>query len=153
MGAICKALASPELVEKHFMSYIKMFSSDRSWRVRFTVAQQYDAVCLAAGAAATREELLPLYVELLRDVEGEVRNEAVAHVAAMCKIAGAKLFVEEVLPMVQNLVESDAHRLVRLGLTNALVSKEVIDTLGPVRESLFSLFFYPFFSSFFFLFF
>ncbi len=59
---------------------------DKSWRVRYNVAQQVPALCEVLGADLVHTELLPPFVRLLRDSEAEVRGAAAGRIAAVCRL-------------------------------------------------------------------
>lgn len=59
---------------------------DKSWRVRYNVAQQIPTLCEVLGADLARSELLPPFERLLRDNEAEVRAAASNNVAAVCRL-------------------------------------------------------------------
>ena len=59
---------------------------DKSWRVRYNVAQQLSQMCEALGPEVSRTELSPAFVKLLRDNEAEVRVAAAGKVSAFCKL-------------------------------------------------------------------
>merc|ERR1719276_823873 len=52
-------------------------AEDRSWRVRLTVAKNFDKLCAAFGPEIMAQDLLKCYTGLMRDNEQEVRKEAV----------------------------------------------------------------------------
>ncbi|RVX11211.1 Serine/threonine-protein phosphatase 2A 65 kDa regulatory subunit A beta isoform [Vitis vinifera] len=54
--------------------------ADKSWRVRYMVANQLYELCEAVGPEPTRSDLVPAYVRLLHDNEAEVRIAAVGKV-------------------------------------------------------------------------
>ncbi|KAL6558859.1 hypothetical protein OROMI_019209 [Orobanche minor] len=53
---------------------------DKSWRVRYMIANQLYELYEAVGPEPTRTELVPAYVRLIRDNEAEVRIAAVGKV-------------------------------------------------------------------------
>ena len=59
---------------------------DKSWRVRYAVAQQLPLLSESLGPARTQQELLPSFVALLKDSEAEVRVAAATRVASFCKL-------------------------------------------------------------------
>jgi serine/threonine-protein phosphatase 2A regulatory subunit A len=58
---------------RQLLPVVLKFSQDKSWRVRYNVAAQLVDLCDAMGADATRSDLTPVFVRLLRDTEAEVR--------------------------------------------------------------------------------
>jgi serine/threonine-protein phosphatase 2A regulatory subunit A len=51
---------------------VKKFAADKSWRVRYMVAQQLFELCESIGKDLAKTELLPSYEQLLMDNEAEV---------------------------------------------------------------------------------
>lgn len=69
-------LLSPEENAEHVLQVLKTMCGDKSWRVRYMVADKFVALSKAVGQDMAREELLAAYVRLLRDSEAEVRTAA-----------------------------------------------------------------------------
>jgi len=59
-------LLEPHDSRAHILPVI--VAQDKSWRVRYNVANQLSELCEAVGPENTRTELLPAYVKLLRDL-------------------------------------------------------------------------------------
>jgi len=88
---------------------IRGFATDKSWRVRYTVADQLVELCTSLGPKATVEELLPSFIRLLKDSEQEVRTAAAFKIADVTKKVtaipdGINVAVREILPAVRELV-------------------------------------------------
>jgi len=64
---------------------LRGFAVDKSWRVRYMVADQLADMCDALGPKATRNDLLPAYLRLLKDKEPEVRTAAAFKVSDFSK--------------------------------------------------------------------
>lgn len=125
------ARLTPKLNEEHMLASLRAFCADRSWRVRFTTAQSFGSICEGMGKEGCAAHLLPLYSELLRDPEGEVRSVASKHAVAVCGVVGGALFAEQVLPVMAGLVEMDQQRAVRLNLAQASVDASLVTDIGP----------------------
>lgn len=98
------------------------FAEDKSWRVRYMVADQLPELCDALGPAATRSDLLPAYVCVLKDSEAEVRTAAAFKVTEIIKRivglpaqggldSGMDYVVSEILPIVERLVTDSAQHV------------------------------------------
>jgi serine/threonine-protein phosphatase 2A regulatory subunit A len=87
--------------------------SDRSWRVRQSLASQLGAIGEILGAEAADQDLLPSLVELLQDPEMEVRQAATKQLALFADIISAEKFGQNVGPMINALV-NDGEPKVRL---------------------------------------
>jgi len=70
---------------------VQKFAQDKSWRVRYMVAQQLYELCEAVGPDLAMSELVPAYVKLLKDSEAEVRIAAAGKVAncASCAVTSS----------------------------------------------------------------
>ncbi|OSX70754.1 hypothetical protein BU14_0673s0006 [Porphyra umbilicalis] len=112
---------------------VRKFVADKSWRVRYMVADQLSDLCDALGARATRSELLPSFLRLLKDGEPEVRTAAafkVTHIARRVAalesgpdasdVAGAELLTRDMLPVVRELVR-DSSQHVRAALAGNIM--------------------------------
>lgn len=112
---------------------VRKFVADKSWRVRYMVADQLSDLCDALGSRATRSELLPSFLRLLKDGEPEVRTAAafkVTHIARRVAaleagsdetdVAGAELLTRDMLPVVRELVR-DSSQHVRAALAGNIM--------------------------------
>ena len=118
---------------------MQRFASDKSWRVRFAVAQHLFALCSVLGAAGTRSELLPAYVLLLRDPEAEVRITAAARVADFCALVGPEAAVQHILPCVKELA-GDVNPHVRAALAAVIAGAAPVLGKQATTEGLLPLF-------------
>ena len=75
---------------------VLQLADDKSWRVRWSVANKIIALCEAFGAAISRNQLLDSFTALLQDTESEVRTCAALHVTDMAKKVGADATVSKV---------------------------------------------------------
>jgi HEAT repeat protein len=127
---------SPESNPCHLkiIGIVRSFASDKSWRVRYMVADQLSELCAALGPRAAREDLLPAFLNLLRDIEPEVRTAAALKVTELTKRivalpplsnggdvdTGLKLAVRDILPIVRELV-TDNSQHVRAALASNIM--------------------------------
>lgn len=116
------------------IAMVRSFAADKSWRVRYMVADQLSELCAALGPQATREDLLPAFLLLLRDIEPEVRTAAAFKVTEITKRVvalppmpgsmdadtGVKLAVRDILPIVREHV-SDNSQHVRAALASNIM--------------------------------
>jgi len=114
---------------EHTVSVIKEAAEDRSWRVRLTVAKNFDSFCAAFGPEITAQHLMPPFIQLLKDNEQEVRKEAV-RVIEPCITMQVPLSTEQL----------QAHILphfATLGLDSAQsVRAALAQVLGPMASAL-----------------
>lgn len=112
---------------------LRGFAVDKSWRVRYMVADQLSDMCDALGPEATRKDLFPAFLKLLKDNEPEVRTAAAFKVSDFTKriIAlpppvdgetgtGLELVTREILPPIQELV-NDSSQHVRAALASNIM--------------------------------
>jgi serine/threonine-protein phosphatase 2A regulatory subunit A len=66
-------MLTPEESRQYLLTTLKSLGQDRSWRVRYMVATHFDELCEAFGESITREEMVTLFVSLIKDSEGEVK--------------------------------------------------------------------------------
>lgn len=64
--------------------YIKRFADDKSWRIRYLVADRVMDLAKAIGFESAKEVLLPYYAGFLNDTESEVRTAAVSRLKEFC---------------------------------------------------------------------
>lgn len=104
-------------------------AKDRSWRVRYVVAESFPDFQDAMGPELARTELSPMLVRLLRDQEKEVRMSAVEQLPFVCKgMATADrliVYTTNFCPYLNDLSQ-DTSQHVRVKLAGVLV------TIAPV---------------------
>lgn len=104
------------------------FSTDKSWRVRYMIATRLNDLCDALGPQATRCDLLPAYITVLRDNEPEVRTAAAFKVTEIVKrivalppkagaASGSDHVMHDIFPNVEQLV-TDSSQHVRAALAS-----------------------------------
>ncbi|CAN7079600.1 unnamed protein product [Brassica oleracea var. botrytis] len=136
-------LLEPQDCVAHILPVIVNFSQqDKSWRVRYMVANQLYELCEAVGPEPTRTELVPAYVRLLRDNEAEVRIAAAGKVTKFCRILNPELAIQHILPCVKEL-STDSSQHVRsalasviMGMAPVLGKDATIEHLLPIFLSL-----------------
>jgi len=116
--------------EQHTVQIIKAAGDDRSWRVRLTVAKNFDQLCMAFGSELTSTVLIPVLKKLMEDHEIEVRKEAV-RIIEPCLAQNAlsnDQLQKELLPCFQKLCDDPAQP-VRAALASVL--GPVVRVVGP----------------------
>ncbi|KAL5973971.1 hypothetical protein ACLOJK_030631 [Asimina triloba] len=121
---------------------VLFIAEDKSWRVRYLVANQLYELCEAVGPESTRADLVPAYVRLLRDNEAEVRIAAAVIMTKFCRILNPQLAIQHILPCVKEL-SSDSSQHVRstlasaiMGMARVLGKDATIEQLLPIILSL-----------------
>ncbi|KKA26041.1 hypothetical protein TD95_000342 [Thielaviopsis punctulata] len=120
------------------LTTLRRLIEDKSWRVRFMVADRFEAIAKAAGEDVFVRDLEPAFLKLLRDNEAEVRAAIAAQIPGFCRLMNKAAVVASVLPAVEDLV-SDSSQHVRValatqisGLAPILGKEDTIDLLLPV---------------------
>jgi len=110
---------------QHVVPVIRSAVEDRSWRVKMAIAKDYKELSVAVlGDRGQRsndilnQDLLPSFVALLQDNEGEVRTAACKNFAAYCDVVGPALFSQHLIPTAHALAP-DTVPSVRLALSSA----------------------------------
>ena len=70
------SLLPAEDVEQLVMPTLREAANDKSWRVRYMVADKFTELQKSVGPEITRNDLVPAFQSLLKDCEAEVRAAA-----------------------------------------------------------------------------
>lgn len=65
---------TPAETKDHLSEPLRASVTDKSWRVRYMVANEFVSLAEAVGEGVVREELVGAFVGLLKDNEAEVRT-------------------------------------------------------------------------------
>ena len=71
------------------LPYIRKFAEDKSWRIRYMVADRIMDLATGIGYEQAKENLLPYFCSFLKDLESEVRTAAVGRLSDFCRILDA----------------------------------------------------------------
>jgi serine/threonine-protein phosphatase 2A regulatory subunit A len=82
---------------------IKKYAEDKSWRIRYLVADKIMDLSQGVGLEAAREHLLPSYCTFLQDSESEVRTAASSRLADFCKILDGNTIINKIVPCIKKL--------------------------------------------------
>ncbi|CAK0834834.1 unnamed protein product, partial [Prorocentrum cordatum] len=107
---------------------VESCAQDKSWRVRYVMAEHVHTLCEVFHTKATH--IVPLYLQLLQDQEVEVRTIAAARIAGVSKVKPDKDFLETLIPVMEKLTaprERSHH--VRAALAGAVLSLSPV--FGP----------------------
>ena len=66
--------------------FIKKFAEDKSWRIRYLVADRLMDLAQGIGFEEAKTILVPYYVSFLTDAESEVRTAALGRMTEFCRI-------------------------------------------------------------------
>lgn len=113
----------------HTVEVIKQAMTDRSWRVRLTVAKLFPELATSFGSEILSQHLLQPFLKLMQDNEQEVRKEAV-RVIETCLLPGS--------PLTQDMLQTQVLPLFpSLGLDSAQpVRAALAQVVGPVAKTL-----------------
>lgn len=75
------------------MPYLKKFAVDKSWRIRYLVADKIMDITNAIGLEASREHLASYYCQFLEDQESEVRTAAVRRLQEYGKVLESSVLI------------------------------------------------------------
>uniref|UniRef100_A0A4W3HP89 Protein phosphatase 2, regulatory subunit A, beta a n=1 Tax=Callorhinchus milii TaxID=7868 RepID=A0A4W3HP89_CALMI len=136
-------------LEVHFvplglvMPTLRQAAEDKSWRVRYMVADKFSELQKAVGPEITKNDLVPAFQNLLKDCEAEVRAAAANKVKDFCENLPAdcreSVIMSHILPCVKELV-SDANQHVKSALASVIMGLSTILGKDNTIEHLLPLF-------------
>jgi serine/threonine-protein phosphatase 2A regulatory subunit A len=122
---------------QHTVQVIKEASEDRSWRVRLTVAKNFDVLCRAFGPEITTSHLITAILLLMKDHEQEVRKESVRIIENCLTATHTEGGSGAVLLSTEQLTQHILPQFQTLGLDSAQpVRAALANVLGPVAKAL-----------------
>lgn len=138
--AIAKLLPNEDI--EIVMQTWRQCAEDKSWRVRYMVAEKFTDMQTAVGLEITKNDLVPAFCSLLKDCEAEVRSASAHKVKEFCQALDPanreRLIMDQVLPCVKELV-NDANQHVKsalasviMGLSPILGKENTIEHLLPL---------------------
>lgn len=66
------------------LNTLRSLIGDKSWRVRYMVADTFTKLAKAVGDEVVRRDLVPAFVKLLKDTEAEVRTAISGQIPGLC---------------------------------------------------------------------
>eukprot|EP01038_Epipyxis_sp_PR26KG_P008912 gene8912-12020_t len=127
---ICIAMASyvtMEVKAAQIVPTVLLLSSDRSWRVRWSLANKlHELLATLLPASAADEPTIyssivnstsGVFESLLNDTEPEVRAAAAAHLSHVCRFLQKSILMSKIIPSVQRL-STDSSEFVRAYFAN-----------------------------------
>uniref|UniRef100_A0A8C5BE86 Protein phosphatase 2, regulatory subunit A, beta b n=1 Tax=Gadus morhua TaxID=8049 RepID=A0A8C5BE86_GADMO len=140
---------SPVDLEVHFepltlvMPTLRQAAEDKSWRVRYMVADKFSELQKAVGPEITKNDLVPAFQNLLKDCEAEVRAAAANKVKEFCENlpedSREQIIMTHILPCVKELV-SDTNQHVKSALASVIMGLSTILGKDNTVEHLLPLF-------------
>ncbi|KAG9510963.1 Serine/threonine-protein phosphatase 2A 65 kDa regulatory subunit A alpha isoform, partial [Fragariocoptes setiger] len=117
-------LLTPQDIETNVIPLLRSASEDKSWRVRYMVADKFTELQEAVGSQITLQFLMQSYQALLKDPEAEVRAAAAQKVRDFCEKLPQKnqkaIIMRDIMPYIKELV-SDANQHVKSALASVIM--------------------------------
>ncbi|OCK82245.1 protein phosphatase PP2A regulatory subunit A [Lepidopterella palustris CBS 459.81] len=120
------------------LTALRSLFEDKSWRVRYMVADRFEKIAKAVDEEVVNRDLVPAFVKLLKDTEAEVRSAIAGQIPGFCALLESETLLHEVMPSIEELV-SDQSQHVRAalgtqisGLAPILGKDETISHLLPM---------------------
>ncbi|GAB7346432.1 hypothetical protein MBLNU457_5129t1 [Dothideomycetes sp. NU457] len=120
------------------LSSLRSLFEDKSWRVRYMVADKFEKIAKAVDDEVVSRDLVPAFIKLLKDAEAEVRSAIAGQIPGFCSLVDKEVLLQEIMPAVEDLV-SDSSQHVRAsfgnqisGLAPILGRQETTDHLLPM---------------------
>ncbi|XP_070201288.1 serine/threonine-protein phosphatase 2A 65 kDa regulatory subunit A alpha isoform-like isoform X2 [Littorina saxatilis] len=142
----CVSIASllpSEDTEQLVMPTLRQAAEDKSWRVRYMVADKFTELQKAVGPEITKNDLVPAFQSLLKDCEAEVRAAAAHKIKDFCQNLSAdvreNIIMTNILPCVKDLV-ADANQHVKSALASVIMGLSPILGKDNTIEHLLPLF-------------
>ncbi|CDW58966.1 serine:threonine protein phosphatase 2A 65 kDa [Trichuris trichiura] len=105
-------------------SVVLKLAEDKSWRVRYMVADKFNMIQSAFDAEFGCTQLTTVFVALLKDVEAEVRSAAAAKVREFCEYLPQsrreQIILQAILPCIKELV-NDSNQHVKTALASVIM--------------------------------
>ncbi|KAF2858275.1 protein phosphatase PP2A regulatory subunit A [Piedraia hortae CBS 480.64] len=98
---------------------LRSLFEDKSWRVRYMVADRFERIARAVEEEVVQRDLVPAFVKLLKDNEAEVRTAIAGQIPGFCQLVDRQALLRDILPAVEELV-SDSSQHVRAAFGNQI---------------------------------
>jgi serine/threonine-protein phosphatase 2A regulatory subunit A len=120
------------------LTALRSLFEDKSWRVRYMVADRFEKIAKAVDEQVVTRDLVPAFVKLLKDSEAEVRTAIAGQIPGFCSLIDRETLLNEIMTSIEDLV-SDPSQHVRAalgtqisGLAPILGKEETISHLLPM---------------------
>ncbi|KAL1863578.1 protein phosphatase 2A structural subunit [Paecilomyces lecythidis] len=120
------------------LTSLRNLFEDKSWRVRYMVADRFEKIAKAVDEEVVTRDLVPAFVKLLKDTEAEVRTAIAGQIPGFCSLIDRETLLNEIMTSIEDLV-SDPSQHVRAalgtqisGLAPILGKEETIAHLLPM---------------------
>jgi len=120
------------------LTALRSLMEDKSWRVRYMVAEKFEGIAKAVNEEVVTRDLVPAFVKLLKDGEAEVRTATCSQIPGFCNLLDRETLLNEIMTSIEDLV-SDPNQHTRAalgtqlsGLAPILGKDETISHLLPM---------------------
>ncbi|KAF2150982.1 protein phosphatase PP2A regulatory subunit A [Myriangium duriaei CBS 260.36] len=121
------------------LTALRSLFEDKSWRVRYMVADKFEKIAKAVDDEVLARDLVPAYVKLLKDAEAEVRSAAAGQIPGFCALVDKEVLLHDIMPAVEDLV-SDQSQHVRSAFGNQISGLAPILGRQETQEHLLPMF-------------
>lgn len=97
------------------LTALQNLMGDKSWRVRYMVADRFEKIAKAVDDEVLTRDLVPAFVKLLKDSEAEVRTAIAGQIPGFCGLLDRDTLLNEIMTSIEDLV-SDPSQHVRAAL-------------------------------------
>ncbi|KAM3418899.1 hypothetical protein BST61_g4858 [Cercospora zeina] len=101
------------------LTALRSLFEDKSWRVRYMVADRFEKVAKAVDEEVVARDLVPAFVKLLKDNEAEVRSAIAGQIPGFCQLVDGQALLRDIMPAIEDLV-SDSSQHVRAAFGNQI---------------------------------
>lgn len=136
--AICEQLDKGEIMQE-VGKHLQDSWMDKSWRVRFMLADHFLELAEAVGKDIVREELVKAYTELLNDNEAEVKTAAAGQLPGFSALLDRDIILARIMPCIKTLT-ADSSQHVRAALAKQITGLAPLLGADATKEFLLPLF-------------
>ena len=99
------------------LTALRSLFEDKSWRVRYMVADRFEKIAKAVDEEVVSRDLVPAFVKMLKDNEAEVRSAIAGQIPGFCQLLDRETLLHEIMPAIEELVtDSSQHVRAALGM-------------------------------------
>ncbi|KAK5135470.1 Polyamine N-acetyltransferase 1 [Meristemomyces frigidus] len=92
------------------LTALRSLFEDKSWRVRYMVADRFEKIAKAVDEEVVGRDLVPAFVKLLKDTEAEVRSAIAGQIPGFCQLVDRQAMLHDIMPAIEELVtDSSQH--------------------------------------------
>jgi serine/threonine-protein phosphatase 2A regulatory subunit A len=97
--------------QRYILPILLALSEDKSWKVRLTIAKNFDELANAFGKDITDANLVAKFAPLLKDVEADVRTAAVINLKQSMKTISVEKIHSILIPPLSTLVQDSSYNV------------------------------------------